>query len=74
MMKLFNKFFLKSKNLNLLSLEFQKLKKQTEVEKIFKVIEKFSDTSEIRYVGGCVRKILNREIVEDIDRQPIFLA
>ena len=67
MMKLFNKFFLKSKNLNFLSLEFQKLKKQTEVEKIFKVIEKFSDSSEIRYVGGCVRKILNREIVEDID-------
>ena len=67
MMKLFNKFFLKSKNLNFLSLEFQKLKKQTEVEKIFKAIEEFSKTSEIRYVGGCVRKILNKEIVDDID-------
>ena len=67
MINLFNKFFLRSKNSNFLSLEFQKLKKQTEVEKIFKAIEEFSNSSEIRYVGGCVRKILNKEIVDDID-------
>ena len=67
MINLFNKFFLKTKNSNFLSLEFEKLKKQTEVEKIFKAIEEFSKTSEIRYVGGCVRKILNKEIVDDID-------
>ena len=30
-------------------------------------IEKFSKTSEIRYVGGCVRKILNKEEADDID-------
>jgi len=67
MINLFNKFFLRSKNSNSLSLEFQKLKKQTEVEKIFKAIEEFSNSSEIRYVGGCIRKILNKEIVDDID-------
>ena len=50
-----------------LNLPFQKLKKETGVEKLFKVIEGFSDTSEIRYVGGCVRKILYREEVDDVD-------
>ncbi len=47
--------------------EFQKLKKKVEIEKIFQAIEKFSNKSEIRYVGGCVRKVLNKEIVDDID-------
>ncbi len=46
---------------------FQKIKKDTSVEKIFSSISNFSDRSEIRYVGGCIRKILNRESVDDID-------
>ena len=67
MMTLLNKLFFKSKNFNSLNLSFQKLRKETEVRKIFKVIEKFSATSEIRYVGGCVRKIINNEVIDDID-------
>ncbi len=67
MINLLKNFFLKSKNSNSLSLEFQKFKKQTEVEKIFEAIEEFSNTSEIRYVGGCVRKIINNEIIDDVD-------
>ncbi len=67
MMKLFNNFFFKSKNSNSLVSEFENLKKRTEVEKIFQVIEKFSENSEIRFVGGCVRKILNKEVFDDID-------
>ena len=67
MINLFNNFFLKFRNSSFLSKEFQKLQKQTQVEKIFKAIENFSNRSEIRYVGGCVRKILNKEIVDDID-------
>tara|TARA_B100000780_G_scaffold63548_1_gene41386 strand:- start:854 stop:2062 length:1209 start_codon:yes stop_codon:yes gene_type:complete len=43
------------------------IKKETEVEKIFKAISSFSPNSEIRYVGGCVRKIINKEKVDDID-------
>tara|TARA_B100001029_G_scaffold178394_1_gene185063 strand:- start:1128 stop:2399 length:1272 start_codon:yes stop_codon:yes gene_type:complete len=66
-MKLFNNFFFKSKNSNSLVSEFENLKKRTEVEKIFQVIEKFSENSEIRFVGGCVRKILNKEVFDDID-------
>ena len=67
MITLLNKLFSRSKNFNSLSLEFQKIKKETEIKKIFKIIEEFSSTSEIRYVGGCVRKVINNEVVDDID-------
>ena len=67
MMTMLNKLFSHSENINSLNLPFQKLKKETGVEKLFKIIEEFSDTSEIRYVGGCVRKILYSEEVDDID-------
>ena len=40
---------------------------ETEISKIFKAIESYSLNSEIRYVGGCVRKIINKEKVDDID-------
>ena len=30
-------------------------------------IEEFSKNSEIRYVGGCVRKVINNEVINDID-------
>ena len=39
----------------------------TEVSKIFDSVSNFNENSEIRYVGGCVRKILNQEEVDDID-------
>ena len=67
MITLFNKIFSRSKNLNSSNLAFQNLKKEKEIEKIFKVISEFSDNSEIRYVGGCVRKIINDQKVDDID-------
>ena len=67
MITLLNKLFSRSKNFNSLNLAFAKLRKETEVKKIFKVIEEFSNTSEIRYVGGCVRKIVNNEVIDDID-------
>ena len=50
-----------------MNLSFQNLKKEKEIEKIFKVISEFSDNSEIRYVGGCVRKIIYDQKVDDID-------
>ena len=30
-------------------------------------INSYSSESEIRYVGGCIRKIINKENVDDID-------
>jgi len=67
MTNLIEKLFLRSKNLNYINLSFKNIRKETEVEKIFNAIGSFSKKSEIRYVGGCVRKIINREEVDDID-------
>ncbi len=47
--------------------EFNNLKKNTNIIKIFKSIESYSKESEIRYVGGCVRKILTQEKIDDVD-------
>ena len=46
---------------------FKELQKNIAIKNLFRVIENYSENSEIRYVGGCVRKILNHEKVEDID-------
>ena len=48
-------------------LKFQDLKNKKGIYKIFGAINNYNDTSEIRYVGGCVRKILNDEKTDDID-------
>ena len=67
MIDLINKFFSFSKHLNGKPSSFKELKKKKEIKKLFLAIENYSEDSEIRYVGGCVRKILNNEIVDDID-------
>ena len=48
-------------------LKFLDLKNNKGVNKIFSAINNYNETSEIRYVGGCVRKILNDEKTDDID-------
>ena len=67
MIDLINKFFSFSNHLNGKPSSFKQLKKKKEIKKLFLAIENYSEDSEIRYVGGCVRKILNNEIVDDID-------
>ncbi len=67
MFNLINNFFNSSKNLKSVILGFQILKKKTNIEKIFNLIESYSKEAQVRYVGGCVRKILNQEIIDDID-------
>ena len=67
MIDLINKFFSFSKHLDGKLSSFKELKKRWEIKKLFLAIENYSEDSEIRYVGGCVRKILNNEIVDDID-------
>ena len=67
MIDLINKFFSFSKHLDSKPSSFKELKKKKEIKKLFLAIENYSKDSEIRYVGGCVRKILNNEIVDDID-------
>ena len=47
--------------------EFEKILYRTNIDKIFRSFSNYSSKCEIRYVGGCVRKILNYEEVDDID-------
>jgi len=67
MKNLLNKIFSRYQNLNYINLGFKNIKSETQIEKIFIAIHSFSENSEIRYVGGCVRKIINKERVDDID-------
>jgi len=67
MNNLLDKIFFRSQNLNYINLYFKNIAKETEIKKIFNAISSFSESSEIRYVGGCIRKIINKETVDDID-------
>ena len=67
MINFFNKIFSSSKNLYSFKNNIKKLSITTPVKKIFEAINSHTSESEIRYVGGCLRKILNNEKVDDID-------
>ena len=67
MKSLLDKLFLRSNNLHSISEKLKDLTNNTPSLKIFKAINSYSKLSEIRYVGGCVRKIINDEKVDDID-------
>ena len=67
MNKFLDKILLRTNNLDYISLAIKDLSLKTPVNKIFNAINNHSDTSEIRYVGGCLRKIIRREKVDDID-------
>ena len=67
MKKIFNKIFSLKKKINSEKISFLEITKSTKVSDIFKAISDFNNLSEIRYVGGCVRKILNNEKFDDID-------
>ena len=62
-----DKIFFRSNNLDYISQSIRNLTQTTPAKKIFDVINSHSSESEIRYVGGCIRKIINREDVDDID-------
>ena len=64
MFNFLNKFFSSSNNIKS---KFFDLQKTSSVKKIFEAFQDYSIDSEIRYVGGCVRKILNNEKVDDVD-------
>ena len=62
-----DKFFFRSNNLDQISKKIKDLTNNTPAYKIFNAVKSFSSDSEIRYVGGCIRKIINEERVDDID-------
>ncbi len=59
--------FLRRNNFKNISASIKDLSTHKKVDQIFKVIKQNSSSGEIRYVGGCIRKILNNEVVDDID-------
>jgi len=59
--------FLRSNNLSYISKNIKKLTFKTPANKIIEAIKSYSPESEIRYVGGCIRKIINDENIDDID-------
>ena len=62
-----NKLFFRSKNQNYISSKILELSEEVSLKKVFSIINNFSENSEIRYVGGCIRKIINKETIDDID-------
>ena len=67
MKNILTKVFRSKKTLSSKEISFLKITKKTKVSEIFKAISNYNELSEIRYVGGCVRKILNEEEFDDID-------
>ena len=62
-----NKLFFRSKNQDYILSKVLELSQNNSLKKIFLAINNFSDISEIRFVGGCIRKIINKEMTDDID-------
>ena len=62
-----DKIFFRSNNLDDVSQRIKELTTKTPAFKIFDAINSYSLESEIRYVGGCIRKIITKENVDDVD-------
>ena len=67
MESLIDKLFSRTSNLDYVSKNIKKISKEEEVAKIFNAINTFSSLSELRFVGGCIRKVINKEEIDDID-------
>ena len=67
-MKNFLLKIIKQKNINLnTNLKFENLKKKYEIKKIFNIFSNDLNNCQIRFIGGCVRKALSNENIDDID-------
>ena len=67
MKNILTKIFSHKNELSSKEISFLEITKTTKVSELFNVISNYNDQGEIRYVGGCVRKILNNEKFDDID-------
>ena len=62
-----DKIFFRSQNLDYVSKNLKDITINTHANKIFDAINSYSENSEARYVGGCVRKVIKKEPIDDID-------
>ncbi len=65
--KFLDKIFFRSRNLDYISQNIKKITQESSAYKVFEAINNFNETSEVRYVGGFIRKIIKKEEVDDID-------
>ena len=67
MIKFLNNFFKLKKSNFENKTNFKKLVSKKGIQYLFKSFSTYSNEAELRFVGGCVRKIINDEKVTDID-------
>ena len=46
---------------------FIELASNKEIQDLFKAFNAYSSEVELRFVGGCVRKLISDEVIDDID-------
>ena len=67
MIKFINNFFKSKKDTFKDKTNFKELVSNKDIQDLFKSFNSYSDEAELRFVGGCVRKLINNEVVDDID-------
>ncbi len=67
MIKILDKIFLTQTNFSYIKNNIRKLFLNNSIETIFRALNSFSKDSEVRFVGGVIRKIINKEKIDDID-------
>ena len=67
MINFINNLFKSKKETFKYKTNFIELASNKEIKDLFKAFNTYSSEVELRFVGGCVRKLINDEIVDDID-------
>ena len=67
MIKFLNKLFRSKKNIFKDKTNFKELISNKEIQELFKSFSSYSSEAELRFVGGCIRKIISNEEVDDLD-------
>ena len=67
MIKFLENLFKSKKNVFKDKANFQELVSNKDIKELFKSFNTYSDNAELRFVGGCVRKLISGEKVDDID-------
>ena len=67
MIKFLKKLFKSKKNIFKDKTNFKELISNKEIQELFKSFSSYSSEAELRFVGGCIRKIISNEEVDDLD-------
>ena len=67
MIKFLKNLFKSEKNIFKDKTKFKELISNKEIQELFKSFSSYSSEAELRFVGGCIRKIISNEEVDDLD-------